>query len=105
MSGAAEMGQGEGTLTRAAGLVGDAKADFESMSKTLEGQIAGLQGKWAGAGGTAFFGLHQAWTEKQRIITSALDEFSASLTSTEKDNVSTDDTQSATYSKVAGRLG
>lgn len=105
MAGAAEMGQGEGTLTRAAGLVAEAKQDFDTMSKTLEGQIAGLQGKWAGAGGQAFFGLHQAWSEKQRIITRALDEFSASLTSTERDNVNTDETQSATYSKVAGRLG
>ena len=105
MSGAAEMGQGEGTLTRAAGLVSEAKADFDSMSKTLEGQIAGLQGKWAGAGGNAFFGLHQAWTEKQRIITNPLNEFEASLTSTEKDNINTDETQSANYNRVAGRLG
>jgi WXG100 family type VII secretion target len=99
------MGQGEGTLTRAAGLVSEAKQDFDSMSKTLEGQIAGLQGKWAGAGGSAFFALHQAWSEKQRIITAALNEFEASLTSTEKDNVNTDETQSANYSRVAGRLG
>ena len=42
--GAPEMGQGERTLTRAAGLVADAKADFDSMSRTLDGQIAGLQG-------------------------------------------------------------
>ena len=75
------------------------------MSKTLDGQIAGIQGKWAGAGGTAFIGLHQAWTEKQRVITNALNEFQASLTSTEKDNVSTDETQSSNYSRVAGRLG
>jgi WXG100 family type VII secretion target len=105
MSGAPEMGQGEGTLTRAAGLVSEAKQDFDAMSKALEGQIAGLQGKWAGAGGSAFFQLHQAWTEKQRIITNALNEFEASLTSTEKDNVSTDESQSANYSRVAGRLG
>ena len=105
MSGAAEMGQGERTLTRAAGLVAEAKQDFDSMSKTLEGQIAGLQGKWAGAGGTAFFSLHQAWTEKQRVITNALNEFEASLTSTERDNVNTDETQSSNYSRVAGRLG
>ena len=105
MSGAPEMGQGEGTLTRAAGLVSEAKQDFDAMSKALEGQIAGLQGKWAGAGGSAFFQLHQAWTEKQRIITNALNEFEASLTSTEKDNVNTDESQSANYSRVAGRLG
>jgi WXG100 family type VII secretion target len=102
---ATEMGQGEGTLTRAAGLVAEAKQDFDSMSKTLDGQIQGIQGKWAGAGGTAFFSLHQAWTEKQRVITNALNEFQASLTSTEKDNVNTDETQSSNYSRVAGRLG
>jgi len=102
---ATEMGQGEGTLTRAAGLVAEAKQDFDSMSKTLEGQIAGIQGKWAGAGGTAFFSLHQAWSEKQRVMTNALNEFQASPPSTEKDNVSTDETQSSNYSRVAGRLG
>ena len=102
---ATEMGQGEGTLTRAAGLVAEAKQDFDSLSKSLEGQIQGIQGKWAGAGGTAFFSLHQAWNEKQRIITNALNEFQNSLTSTEKDNVATDETQSSNYSRVAGRLG
>ena len=33
-----------------------------------------------------------AWTEKQKVITNALNEFEASLTSTERDNVSTDET-------------
>ena len=103
--GAPEMGQGEHTLTRAAGLVVEARQDFEGLSKALEGKIAGLQGKWAGAGGTAFFSLHQAWTEKQRVITNALNEFEASLTSTERDNVSTDDTQSSNFNNYASRLG
>jgi WXG100 family type VII secretion target len=102
---AAEMGQGEGTLTKAAGLVSDAKADFDRLSMKLDGQIQGLQGKWAGAGGTAFFTLHQAWTEKQKVIVSALNEFEASLTQTEKDNISTDDAQMANYNRTAGRLG
>ena len=103
--GAPEMGQGEHTLTHAAGLVVEARQDFEGLSKALEGKIAGLQGKWAGAGGTAFFSLHQAWTEKQRVITNALNEFEASLTSTEKDNLNTDETQSSSYNRFAGRLG
>ena len=103
--GAPEMGQGERTLTRAAGLVADARQDFEGLSRALEGQIAGLQGKWAGAGGTAFFSLHQAWTEKQRVITNALNEFEASLTSTERDNMGTDESQSSAYNRFAGRLG
>ncbi len=100
-----EMGQGEGTLTRAAGLVTQAKADFDRMSSKLDGQIAGLQGQWVGAGGAAFFNLHRAWTEKQAVIVSALNEFEASLTSTERDNINTDETQSAAYARTAGRLG
>ncbi len=103
--GAAEMGQGDHTLTRAAGLVAEARQDFDGLSKALDGQISGIQGKWAGAGGTAFFALHQAWTEKQRVITNALNEFEASLTKTEKDNLSTDQDQSSNYNRFAGRLG
>jgi WXG100 family type VII secretion target len=105
MSGAAEMGQGEGTLTKAAGLVATAKTDFDSLSSNLSGQIAGVQGKWAGAGGSAFMALHQAWTDKQRVITKALNDFEASLTSTEKDNMNTDETQSSSYGKMHSRLG
>lgn len=100
-----EMGQGEGTLTRAAGLVAHARQDFDRLSSKLDGQIQGLQGRWAGAGGQAFFALHRAWTEKQQVIVSALDEFEASLTSTEKDNIRTDEAQSANYTRTLGRLG
>ena len=99
-----EMGQGEGTLTRAAGMVAEARADFDRLSNKLEGQIQGLQGRWVGAGGSAFFQLHQAWTEKQRVIVSALNEFEQSLTSTERDNVNTDDTQMSNYNRNASRL-
>jgi WXG100 family type VII secretion target len=102
---APDMGQSEGTLTRAAGMVADAKGDFDGLSRRLEGQIAGLRGRWTGAGATAFFALHQAWTEQQHAITRALDEFESSLTTTERDNVVTDEAQSATYHRTAGRLG
>jgi WXG100 family type VII secretion target len=102
---APEMGQGEKALTRAAGLVADAKTDFDGFSRRLDAQIAGLQVRWAGSGATAFFALHRAWTEKQEVITRALNEFEASLVSTERDNVATDDAQSALYQHAAGRLG
>lgn len=105
MSYAPEMGQGQGTLTRAAGLVADARTDFEVLSKALEQQILAQQGAWVGAGGSAFFALHRAWTEKQRLITGALQDFETSLTSTERDNMRTDEAQSTGYHRVAGRLG
>lgn len=105
MTSAAEMGQGAGTLTRAAGLVAGARQDFDAMSRALAAQIAGAQGLWVGAGGTAFFALHQAWTERQGIVTSALSDFEAALVATERDNVATDQAQSSDYARVAARLG
>ncbi|MDI6910506.1 WXG100 family type VII secretion target [Nocardioides sp.] len=105
MSHAPEMGQGEGTLSRAAGLVAEARGDFDVLSKSLERQILAQQSAWVGSGGAAFFALHLAWTEKQRVITSALHEFEGSLASTERDFTRTDETQSSTYHRVAGRLG
>jgi len=102
---AREMGQGVGTLSRGAALVAGAKVDFDRISNKLEGQIQGVRGRWQGAGGTAFFRLHQAWSEKQKVIVRALDEFEGALTSTERDNVSTDEAQSAICARTTTRLG
>lgn len=103
--GTSEYGQGERALSKAAGLVAEAKRDLDTYSRELSDQITGLRGRWVGQGATSFFTLHQAWTEKQARIVRALDEFEASLLSTEKDNLATDDTQSAGYRRTVGRLG
>lgn len=105
MSNSPEFGQGEGVLSRAAGMVADARTDFNSYSSTLTNQIAGVHGKWGGAGATAFFTLHQAWTEKHKVIVDALNEFEDSLQVTERDNTATDDTQRSSYTNLQGRLG
>ncbi len=104
MSNAPEFGQGEGTLTRAAGLVSDARADFNTISARLSDQISGVQGRWGGQGAQAFFTLHQTWTEKQKVIVGALDEFASSLTVTERDNTSTDDEQGSNFGRLSSRL-
>lgn len=100
-----QMGQGEGTLSRAATMVAEARQDFDTLSRQLDGQIQGLGGRWAGAGGSAFFRLHAAWTEKQGRVVAALDRFEQSLLDTERVNVRTDEDQQATYDRYAGRLG
>lgn len=105
MSSAAEMGQGRQTLSRAAGLVAGARADLDGLSRRLDGQVAGLQGQWTGSGGSAFLSLHRAWTERQATITGALDSFEAALRATERDNLGTDEAQSAHYRRTAARLG
>ena len=105
MSSSNEMGQGQGTLSAAAGMVVDAKHDFDRLNSQLVQHIDSAKAKWGGQGGTAFNSLGHAWSEKQRTIVSALNQFEASLRSTEKDNTSTDDTQSSAFTRNQQRLG
>lgn len=100
-----EFGQGEGTLTRAAGMVSDARVDFNNISRQLTAQIEGVQGRWGGEGANAFFQLQRAWTEKQQVIVDALNEFENALGVTERDNISTDDAQSTNYHNLTNRMG
>lgn len=102
---APEFGQGEGALSRAAGLVADARRDFTTMSQQLDGQIGAVHGQWGGQGARAFFLLHRAWTEKQATVVRALDEFEASLQRTEADNTDTDQAQGSSYRALVQRLG
>jgi WXG100 family type VII secretion target len=105
MSETGDYGQAAGALTRAAGLVTEAKADFTRLSTTLGSQIQGMQTAWAGDGAAAFFRLHQAWTDKQATIVSALDEFADSLVLTERDNVANDEQQASNMTSLLNRLG
>lgn len=100
-----QMSMGEGTLPRAARLVADAHQDFDRLSSELEARIAGLRGAWSGAGGRAFFGLHQAWTERQQVVVGALAELEASLVGTDRDLTGTDEAQASTFSSFRSRLG
>src|SRR3954462_9346699 len=94
MSSANEKGQGEGTLSAAAGLVADAKHDFDRLNNELIHPIASPKGPSAGPGGSAFNRLGPAWQEKPTTIVTACNQFEATRSSTKKDNTSTDDTQS-----------
>ncbi len=100
-----EYGQGEGVLRNAATLVANAKSDLDRLSRDMDARIAALRGRWHGSGGQAFFVLQQTWVEKQAVIVRALEEFEASLRSTERDNLATDEAQRTTYGRTAARLG
>lgn len=99
-----QIRQSEAALSNAATRVADCKRDLLQFSHQLDGQLQGLRSQWQGQGGTAFMKLHQAWDERQRQITSALDRFEESLITTEKDNVATDDAASSALHKIAARL-
>ncbi|HYG93612.1 MAG TPA: WXG100 family type VII secretion target [Nocardioides sp.] len=105
MSYSPEYGQDEGVLSQAAALVDTAKGDFTTLRNKLTGQIADLQGKWGGQGASAFTVLYTAWDEKQKVIEDALNEFSSALTTSEKDNIATDEEQGAGFKGLEGRLG
>lgn len=100
-----EMKAGDQTLSRAATMVNQAHSDFNKLSQTLSDNLIAQQAKWQGQGGRAFTNLHQAWKEKQDRIVNALNQFEASLQSTEKDNVNTDQAQSDYMTKNMDRLG
>ncbi len=105
MSTSGEYGQGQGTLTKAAGMVADAKTDFNALSSKLSGQISSMQSQWGGQGATAFFTLHNTWTQKQNDIVKALDDFADSLTMTERDNVNNDEQQASNMKNLLNKLG
>jgi uncharacterized protein YukE len=105
MGSAREMGQGEGTLSTAAGMVAGARRDFDGLNRELAQHIEATQAAWTGHGGSAFTALGRAWHEKQSTIVSALDRFATSLRSTEMDNLSTDDVQSGAFARNLQRLG
>ncbi|QCW49452.1 MULTISPECIES: WXG100 family type VII secretion target [Nocardioides] len=103
--GAGEYGQGDGTLSRGAGMVRDAMTDFTTISNRLTDQIAAVQGKWGGQGAAAFFVLHQSWTEKQGIIVKALNDFADHLGVTENINLTQDDDVRGNVTLLEARLG
>jgi uncharacterized protein YukE len=105
MSPAQEMGQGQGALSGAAGMVAGAKHDFDRLNIELVQHIDAAKLRWAGHGGTAFHALGHAWSERQRTIVGALDLFEASLRATERDNITTDDSQAAAFTRNQHRLG
>jgi uncharacterized protein YukE len=105
MSSAPEMGQGLGALSSAASLVEEARSDFDVLDRRLGQHLAAAESMWVGQGNAAFQSLGRAWSEKQRVIVQALDRFETSLRTTERDNLTTDETQSSAFTRTQGRLG
>lgn len=100
-----EFGHAEGALKAIAERVIVAKQEFKQQSDVLDGQIQALKGKWEGDGGRAFMILHAAWTEKHKVVTTALDKFHAALTETEKDNIAVDQSAGSNMNALLNKLG
>jgi WXG100 family type VII secretion target len=98
-------GQTEKALSKGADYVDQARGDVKNKCGVLSGNIQTMMAGWGGQGASAFNNLMISWDQKQETILKALDQLSASMKETERDNVSTDENQSATHANLQGRLG
>lgn len=99
------LSQSEKALSTAADYVETARGDVTKQCQQLGDQMGVLAGQWGGEGAMAFNRLMVAWQDKQRTILDALGDLSRSLQETEKDNVTTDQSQAESVSRLQGRLG
>ncbi|MDQ6524804.1 MULTISPECIES: WXG100 family type VII secretion target [unclassified Nocardioides] len=102
---AVEFGHAEGALGKVADLVITAKQDLGKQAQTMEGQLESMRQEWVGTAGLSFDNLKNAWLEKHKVVTTALDRFHASLTETEKDNVAVDEQAGSEMVNLLNRLG
>jgi WXG100 family type VII secretion target len=96
---------GDKVLAGIATEIANAKVDLDKITNNLESQLAPLKTQFRGNAGTAFQNLHLAWTEKQKKITAALNEFEQSLYTSDKTNKSTDDAHTSSLTALQNKLG
>ncbi len=101
---ATEFGHGEGALKTVAELVATTKQDLAKKSQDMELQLEDMRTKWVGGGGLAFKNVKDAWIEKHKVVTAALDKFEASLIETESDNMNTDSQASGDLAGFLSKL-
>ena len=99
------LSQTEKALSQGAEYVNTARGDVKGKCNVLSDRVSEMMGGWGGQGASAFNNLMISWDQKQETILKALDQLSASMKETERDNVSTDESQSATHANLQGRLG
>ncbi len=99
------LSQTEKALSKGAEYVNTARGDVKGKCNTLGDRVSEMMGGWGGQGASAFGNLMVAWQDKQEQILKALDQLSQSMQETEKDNVSTDESQSEAHLNLQNRLG
>ena len=100
-----EISAADGALQRGAGIVNQSKAEIITELNSIQNQLSGIGAAWVGSGATAFQQTFQAWQEKSRRITNALDEFEQNLRDSQTTYSQTDDTSAQAQNKFMGRLG
>lgn len=102
---AGEVSKQDQSLTRGAQMVVSARGDLDQQLSSLRGKLSGIGSQWRGAGSSAFQQVMVRWDADAKKMIAALDEFEANLRSSEQTYNVSDENQSATFGKLASRLG
>lgn len=102
---AGEVSAADGALKAGAARVAQTRAELKQQLKALEGNLAGIGGRWKGQGAVAFSALMVRWNEDANKIINSLDVFEANLLSSQSTYTAADDAQAASMSRLSGRLG
>ncbi|WP_310529004.1 WXG100 family type VII secretion target [Nocardioides sp.] len=99
------LSQTEKALSKGAEFVNTARGDVKGKCNTLSDRVGDMMSGWGGQGASSFGNLMIAWQDKQETILKAMDQLASSMQETEKDNVSTDQSQSDAHLNLQNRLG
>ncbi|TQK73249.1 MULTISPECIES: hypothetical protein [unclassified Nocardioides] len=99
-----EFGHAEGALKKVAELVAETKKDLATKAGKMEIDLERMHKAWVGGGGLSFQNVKNAWLEKHKVVTAALDQFENSLIETESDNVNTDSTAGGNLAGFLSKL-
>lgn len=102
---AGEVSAADGALQRGANIVNQSKASIVAELNSIQGKLSGIGAAWQGQGSSAFQQTFQAWQDKSRRITNALDQFEQNLIDSQSAYSATDDTSAQAQNKFMGRLG
>lgn len=102
---AGEVSAADGALQRGASIVNQSKASIVAELNSIQSKLSGIGAAWGGQGSTAFQQTFQAWQEKSRRITNALDQFEQNLKDSQTAYTATDDASAQAQNKFMGRLG
>lgn len=102
---AGEVSAADGALQRGASIVNSSKTEIIGELNAIQNQLSGISASWAGSGAAAFQQTFQAWQDKSRKITSALDGFEQNLRDSQSTYTQTDDDSAQAQNKFMGRLG
>jgi WXG100 family type VII secretion target len=93
------------TMAQAAQHVAEVNQQIQGQLRQLAAQLDPLMAAWKGAAAVSYRGLHERWMGDAQKLNQVLDQIGKALVATHGHYSSTEDTNSAGFSHMAGALG